>query len=172
MHDGSWNVDRNRKPPSVKVKTVKMGNHSIYVTIEDSHGAISTTRKDIWVQEGNSTRDPLIIEAPDNVTCIVGEECKFSVYQTYQRYKREGVSFSYYDMTYSDNPEKLANPEGHYLTGPNFRRVFPYSGNFTVNVVATSRGDRSGFKNVNVTVLENKTVESALILSNQVEDDG
>ena len=168
VNDGSWDVDHSRMPLSVAVKTMKMGNHSIYVTIEDSHGAVSTTREDIWVQEGNSTRDPLIVKAPDTVTCMAGKECKFSVYQTYQLYKdRGGVSFSYFDMTYESNPEKLASPDGYYLTGYNFRHIFPYSGNFTVKVVVTGSGDRYGFKNVNVTVIENETAESVSVSSNQ-----
>lgn len=168
VSDGSWDVDHNRMPLSVRVKTTKMGNHSIYVTIEDSHGAISTIREDIWVQEGNSKRDPLMVKAPDTVTCIAGKECKFSVYQTYRLYKdKGGVSFSYFDMTYESNPEKLASPDGYYLTGYNFRHIFPYSGNYTVKVVVTSGGDRTGFKNVDVTVLENKTAESVSVSSNQ-----
>lgn len=167
VSDGSWDVDHNRMPLSVRVKTMKMGNHSIYVTIEDSHGAISTIREDIWVQEGNSKRDLLMVKAPDTVTCIAGKECKFSVYQTYSLYKDIGVSFSYFDMTYLDNPEELASPDGYYLTGYNFRHIFPYSGNYTVKVIVASGGDRTGFKNVDVTVLENKTVESALVSSNQ-----
>ncbi|MEA2098398.1 MAG: hypothetical protein U9P70_04995 [Patescibacteria group bacterium] len=182
VSDGSWDVDRNRMPISVEVRTVKMGNHSINATIEDSHVAVSTAMKRIWVREGNSIRDPLIVKAPDNVTCIAGEECRFSAYQTYLRYKGKGIRFEYYDITY--RPERLGSPDGHYLTGPYFRHIFPYKGNFTVKIVVTNKyrfepddeyrfksdDERFGYKIVNITVLDNETVESTLILTSTSQE--
>ncbi|NOQ68329.1 hypothetical protein GQ568_02725 [Patescibacteria group bacterium] len=158
VSDGSWNVNRDRMPLSVKVETVKMGTHFIIATIKDSHGLVSTVKEEIWVKEGDSKHDPLIVRvSSDRITCIAGEECKFSAYQTLSHYEGKSINFVYYDVTYKSHPEKLANPDGHYLTGPEFRHIFPYSGNYVVRVTATS-GDRSGVAEVVVTVTDNGTV--------------
>ena len=157
VSDGSWNVKHNKMPLSVKVKTVKMGTHFIYVEIEDSHGAVSAVREEIWVQEGDSKLDPLIIRvSSDKITCVAGEECKFSAYQTCLLYEGKDINFAYYDVTYEDHPERLANPNGYYLTGPSFRHIFPNSGNFVVRIKATS-GNRKGSKEIDVVVTENET---------------
>lgn len=157
VSDGSWNIDHNRKPLSVKIDTAKMGRHFLHMEIEDSHGIVSTVKEEIWVKEGDSKFDPLIVKAPDRVPCIAGEECKFSADETRLHYKGKSINFAYHDITYEGHPERLANPDGHYLTGPEFRHIFPYSGNYVVRVTATS-GDRSGFKDVVVIVTDNGTI--------------
>jgi hypothetical protein len=166
VSDGSWDSLRNKMPPIIKVKTYKMGTHYIIVTIKDSHGLTSTVKEEIWVKEGDSKSDPLIVRVSSSrITCIAGEECVFSAYQTCLLYPSKSINFVYHDVTYKNYPERLANPNGYYLTGPGFRHIFPYSGNFIVRVTATS-GDRSGIKDVDVIVTDNGTIlEPTLILT-------
>lgn len=146
--------------PLLEVETEEAGLHFLKVIVEDSHGAISMTIREILVTEGDSKDDPLMIFVKDVIYCTAGEECKIDAYQTHSRY--DGASFGFFDVTYGDSDYCLTGKYGYCCTGPVCTHVFSNSGKYEIKIEAT-KGERSGSKIITVIVGSNKTAPTSTL---------
>ena len=120
------------KVSSLRLKPAGIGIYFIEFTAYDSHLAPTTVNETIQVVKGNTGKDIPVIYAPDIVNCIVDEICVIDASETLERDK-DVSNFGFYNVA---TGEQLANPEGHYCSGPKCKHNFTYPGTYRIKITA------------------------------------
>lgn len=160
-------IGRNGEIPHLRLRpNWFQGVYRIDMTVENSHGLSTTATGYVGnIFRGKNDRNAPIARAPDIIYCVVGEVCVIDASETADRDKYVS-NFGFYVVGGGKVKEQLANPEGHFCSGPICKHSFTYPGIREVEIEAKyfdgddRRESEVGTKVVRVVV---KSVEPVII---------